>query len=99
MQVAFLPLAQSELSSAALYYEKEREGLGVDFAQEVEDYVKMIAEAPERVRLRVGGYRRVNFKRFPYYIAYAVEKNRVVVLAVAHVARKPEYWMGRKIGQ
>lgn len=93
MQIIFLSAAQEELASAALYYEKEQAGLGADFTQEVNDYIRMIAEAPERVRLRSGGYRRVNLKRFPYYIAYTPENDCVVVLAIAHSARKPEYWV------
>jgi hypothetical protein len=43
-----------------------------------------------------GGYRRVNLRTFPYYIAYIVHENTLWILAVAHSHRKPEYWIERK---
>lgn len=36
--------------------------------------------------------RRVLVERFPYCIFYVVEPERLVVLAVLHVARDPDLW-------
>ncbi len=33
--------------------------------------------------------------RFPYKILYAVESGTIVVLAIAHSHRKPDYWLDR----
>lgn len=62
---------------------------------EAGDYISLIAANPEAPRLRKRGYRRVNLKVFPYYIAYSVEAGSIVVLAFAHAAREPEYWIRR----
>jgi hypothetical protein len=32
---------------------------------------------------------------FPFAIAYALDGDRIVVLAVAHLRRRPGYWLGR----
>ncbi len=48
-------------------------------------------------RLRAGNYRRVNLSVFPFYIAYVIRGETVVLLAVAHSAREPEYWMKREV--
>jgi hypothetical protein len=33
--------------------------------------------------------------RFPYLVVYAHERERVVVLAIAHTKRRPGYWVER----
>ena len=38
----------------------------------------------------------MNLSVFPFYIAYAIRSETVVLLAVAHAARKPEYWADRR---
>ena len=47
-------------------------------------------------RLRKGGYRRVNLKVFPFYIAYIIREDTLWIIAIAHSHRKPEYWIKRK---
>jgi toxin ParE1/3/4 len=47
-------------------------------------------------RLRVGGYRRVNLKKFRHYIAYLQIGTTIWILAIAHGHRKPEFWIERK---
>jgi len=38
----------------------------------------------------------VNLRVFPYYVSYITRGDRLWVLAVAHGARRPEYWIERK---
>lgn len=97
MQINFTPQARSELIEAALFYEAIEPGLGTDFEEEVSSFLQSITAAPERPRLRQGGYRRVNLRRFPYYISYAAVQGGLTILAIGHGARKPEYWIGRKL--
>ena len=39
--------------------------------------------------------RRLVLKRFPFALAYLVQGDRVVILAVAHTSREPMYWIHR----
>jgi hypothetical protein len=96
MSLIFLPQALEEIEKASLYYECQEDGLGGEFAKEVYTFARMIAMAPEQPRIRRRGYRRVNLERFPYYIAYSIEAGLIVVLAIGHSARLPEYWIDRK---
>ena len=96
MQIVFTPQARTELVEASLFYEACEPGLGVDFEQEVAYFVQSIAIAPALPRLRKGDYRRVNLKRFPYYVAYSIEPAGIWILAIGHGARHPEYWIGRR---
>ena len=72
-------------------------GLGIRFKDEVKAVVFWIADQPELPRIRSSGYRRVNLKIFPYYIAYILHADIIWVLAIAHLARLPEYWTTRRI--
>ena len=83
---------QSEIREAAEYYEAEHSGLGNRFWLELDSHIRWISANPTVPRLRSGDYRRVNLKTFPYYIAYAIRDDSIVLLAVAHGFRKPEYW-------
>jgi plasmid stabilization system protein ParE len=96
MQVAFTPQALEEIAQAALYYERKQRGLGSEYTEEVYEFIQMLAIAPEQPRLRRRGYRRVNLDRFPYYIAYSIEAGAILILAIGHTARRPEYWLERK---
>ncbi len=42
------------------------------------------------------GYKRVNLKIFPHYIAYVQMGETIWILAIAHGHREPDYWIDRK---
>jgi plasmid stabilization system protein ParE len=95
MRLEILDQAEAELADAIAHYEAIEPGLGVRLKQEVRLTLAWIEQNPELARLRPKGYRRVNLKVFPYYIAYAEWAGALWVLAVAHGARRPEYWVDR----
>ena len=95
MSLLILPQAAAELREAVEYYEGEQSGLGERLWTEIERHVRWIADNPTLPRLRPGGYRRVNIGVFPYYVAYAIRGEAVVILAISHSARLPEHWIGR----
>ena len=80
---------------AAHFYEEQASGLGDEFLQKVESAFQDIAANPERWAVINHEVRRRLVYRFPYAILYRVEPSEVVVLAVAHLRRRPEYWMER----
>jgi ParE toxin of type II toxin-antitoxin system, parDE len=95
MIVEFLPEAKSELLHAVQYYEGQLLGLGRRFWDEVDQHINWIAENPEVPQLRSGGYRRVNLRIFPYYVAYIVRDPVIWILSIAHGHSLPEYWIDR----
>ena len=90
--IEFLPEAASEVSIATKYYETCTAGLGVRFRRQVESVCTAISEHPLLWRERSGGYRRVNLPGFPYYVAYFIRNERIVVAAIGHASRHPDYW-------
>ena len=92
----FSKFAMQELDDAANFYEMEFEGLGQSFKDEVEKAVLRIAEYPEAWPVEWGDIRKSMLHKFPYTLHYSFEKDHVVILAVAHQHRKPDYWIDRE---
>jgi toxin ParE1/3/4 len=89
------PKAREELDAKAARYERERAGLGDDFAAEYEAVYRRIAQSPQMgTAERIGGeiIRRALFDRFPYAVVFAETDDEYVIVAVAHVRRHPTYW-------
>ena len=93
--VGFLPEAEQEMLEAASYYESQAAGLGEDYLSEIERAVASIAEFPNTWPIIGGKLRRRLVRRFPFGILYSVEPEEIVIIAVAHLRRKPGYWRER----
>ena len=91
----FLPEAAAEVSAATEYYEARVSGLGVRFRREIESVCSAIVQHPLLWRERPGRYRRVNLPGFPYYVAFFMREDRILVAAVGHASRHPNYWKRR----
>jgi toxin ParE1/3/4 len=89
-----LPPAEEEMTEAALFYEAARSGLGV-FLDDIQHAIDTVRTHPELSESVASGFRRILVRRFPFSIIYAVEPEGVVILAIAHQRRSPEYWKGR----
>jgi plasmid stabilization system protein ParE len=95
MTLEFLPEASIELHEAATYYEGKQPGLGWRFRSEILDLCRIVVQQPLLWRERPGGYRRVNCPVFPYYLAYFIRDDRLIIAAIAHASRHPNYWRER----
>jgi len=91
-----LQQAFEELNDAIAYYEEQQAGLGLRLKDEFDGHVDWILNNSAVPKVRKGGYRRVNLKVFPFFIAYIIRENTLWILAIAHGYRKPEYWINRK---
>ena len=80
----FLPEASGEAAAATAYYEEREPGLGARFRKEIEAACASILDRPLLWRERSGGYRRVNLPGFPFYLAYFVRGERVIVARIRH---------------
>jgi toxin ParE1/3/4 len=92
--------AQAELRSAVAWYEERRKGLGRRFYERVEVVVTRAArgELPGLVVPVSAGkrdIRKVRVPRFPYLVYYERHADECVILAIAHMKRRPGYWLKR----
>jgi plasmid stabilization system protein ParE len=92
-----LPDAETELQSAAIWYEENRRGLGIKFVAVLDRAFQSILENPEAcpVWRPDRPYRTRLLKRFPYVVFFSVDAAAVEIVAVAHAKRRPGYWLDR----
>ena len=93
--VAFHPEARAEFIAAARYYEGQAENLGLDFISAVEATYRRLVTFRETGRPFGSRLRRVLVPGFPYGLIYRAEPDRVLIVAVAHLRRRPGYWRSR----
>jgi plasmid stabilization system protein ParE len=95
MEVRLLDVAQQELDEAVEYYNVESPGLGDQFLLEVLAAFDRITQFPQAWHPYTENSRRCQTRRFPYGITYQILESEILVIAVAHLHRRPGYWLGR----
>ena len=95
MTFDFHPEAEAELNEAVSFYEAAETQLGEEFLLEVLATVCTILSHPRAWPVLEGEVRRCLVNRFPYAVLYSIEPDRVFVLALMHLHRRPGYWKTR----
>ena len=95
MKIRFLPPARRELKEAVRYYNAQRVRLGEEFRDEVWETIQRIDRFPEAWHPLSVSIRRCQMNRFPYGLIYELSENGILIIAVAHLHRAPEYWRSR----
>lgn len=92
MQIRFLQPAQYELDDAVDYYNAQVPDLGRAFLLEVLASLERVCQFSSAWHPFSQHTRRCQLRRFPYGIIYAIENDTVLVVAIGHLHRSPEYW-------
>jgi plasmid stabilization system protein ParE len=95
MELIFARIARAEMAEAKRYYELQQRGLGLAFQHEAAISAKRVLEQPLAWQVEIDPVRRFLFNRFPYKMLYVIRGERIIVLAVAHQHRNPDYWIER----
>ena len=95
VRYAFHPEAETEFVRAVEYYEEREEGLGLDFAVEIYSTIERSLAHPQAWPVIEEDIRRSLVGRFPYGLLYAEEGDRILIVAVMHLHREPDYWKHR----
>ena len=80
-----------DIQEAFEWYEKQRDGLGFEFIEEIENGYENICKHPSYYTLINADFRRLKIKRFPYLIIYEIYEDVVIVNSVRHSSRKPKF--------
>ncbi len=96
MTFDFHPEAEAEFFEAVAFYEKAEPSLGEEFSLEVLAAMRNILSYPDAWPVLEGDVRRCLVNRFPYGVLYSVETDRIYVLALMHLHRRPGYWKQRR---
>jgi plasmid stabilization system protein ParE len=95
LKARFLKAAQRELDEAIEYYEAQMPGLGAELLKEVRAAMERIEQYSEAWCPVSKRARRYQIKRFPYGVIYQIRQDEILIVAVAHLHRKPDYWRNR----
>jgi plasmid stabilization system protein ParE len=95
VEVRLRPEAERDLAEAALWYERQREGLGNEFLDEASATFSMIAASPLLFAVVHRRTRRALMQRFPFGVFYQVDDDGALVVAVLHGSRHPRQWQQR----
>lgn len=91
----FHPEAAAEFEEAVRFYQERGRTLGDRFAAEVRTAIRRIVETPERWGKLEEDVRRCLVRVFPYRVLFTIERDYILIVAVAHARREPGYWKHR----
>lgn len=95
MNIILAPEAEQELLEAVAFYNEKSVDLGKDFNKELEAGIMDISYFPDFWGNVGRGFRRKLLNRFPYALIYDVKEGSILIVAVMHTSREPEYWLKR----
>ncbi len=96
--VSILQEASVEFTEAVRWYEERRPGLGAEFFDAVSATLETMAAGPDLGATLIEGRpeRRILVPQFPYQIVYHLTASELLIIAVAHLRRRPGYWKSRR---
>ena len=95
MKIRFFATAEAEFLDAISFYNSQSEGLGYEFAAEVNRTIQRIIQYPEAWTKLSKRPRRCRTNRFPYGVIYQVREETLLIVAVMHLSREPQTWKSR----
>jgi len=87
--------ASADVKNAVAWYLKRSPKAASDFIAELDRAVDTIGAGPMRWPMGSGGTRRFLLWRFPFAVIYSEQEGAIIIWAVAHGSRRPEYWTRR----
>lgn len=87
--------AEGEFAASLQWYAERSIEAAKDFDAEFDRAISQIAANPERFPMCDVRHRYFLLRRFPFRIIYRVVNSDILVMAVAHGSRSPDYWTNR----
>jgi plasmid stabilization system protein ParE len=95
MTIRWLHVAEEELAEAQAFYNSRSEAAARSFVARVTEATIQIVRLPASGRLVCRHIRRKLVSSFPYALLYRSEPDEIVIVAVMHLSRDPDYWKDR----
>ena len=87
--------AETEMVEAAAYYDAQQPDLGRRYLTAVQDAVNRIAVHPHLFPIVDLDVRRCLTKTFPFGVLFRDRSDAIIIVAVMHLHRDPNYWRSR----
>jgi plasmid stabilization system protein ParE len=100
VSIRILVDAEDEIESARRYLTQQASRLGDRFLDDLDETLDAIVERPESFsRLETlpddAPYRRALLSIFRYAVIFEIVSDEILVVALAHTSREPNYWLDR----
>jgi plasmid stabilization system protein ParE len=100
VNLRILAEAEGEIESARQYLTLQASRLGSRFLDDLDETLDAVAERPESFpKLETlpddSPYRRALLSIFRYAVVFEILSDEILVVAVAHTSREPNYWLDR----
>jgi toxin ParE1/3/4 len=90
MKIRHTRRSLEDISISIEWYEKQLQGLGLDFLECVEDALKRISNNPNIYAQHHKQFRRILLRKFPFSVFFSIEPNEIVIHAVFDNRKNPE---------
>ena len=94
-KLVFLSAANEDLNHAIRYYRQRSIVVARDFFNEVQRASTLLLDFPQACPIVRGEVRHKVLRQFPFSVLYVIDGDRVMVVAVMHHHRRPDYWHDR----
>ncbi|MDT3740111.1 MAG: type II toxin-antitoxin system RelE/ParE family toxin [Candidatus Kapabacteria bacterium] len=95
MKIKLSPYAEIDLQVSINFYNEQKEKLGYEFANEVNDAFDRIKDNYEQFPRILKDMRKAKINRFPYNIFFIAETQIVYILGIFHTSRNPNIMKNR----
>lgn len=96
LPVDLLPGARFDFDKSFDWYMQRSHRAALRFEEAVDEAYGRIASDPVQFAAIDERHRECLVTKFPFRIVYRIEPTRILVVAVAHAKRRPEYWSARE---
>jgi hypothetical protein len=87
--------AEDDAREAYLYYLSRSLRVAEEFQERLDEAMEDLQEAAHQYQIVHDPIRRHQLEQFPHGLMYEIDGDTVVVHAVAHPRREPEFWRNR----
>jgi cytochrome P450 len=94
--IRFHAEAELEMIDAAAWYEAQQAGLGKRYLTCVQEALNKIELNPDLYPVVELDVRRCLTKTFPFGVLFRIRPDLIVIIAVMHLHRDPDYWKDRR---
>lgn len=91
LSIVFQPQAERDLQTICNYYDDLEPGVGRRFAAAVAEQLTRAALMPQAFPIYMAEWRKARPYRFPYLILFELDGDRLIVAAIVHGHRDPNY--------
>ncbi len=97
MKVRYVSGAWRDYEEALMWHQRQNTGRGFDLSEEIEAAIERICSDPTSWEAIERNCRRIPVRRFPYSIIFRVRPSNqgILIVAVMHASRDPDYWKSR----